>query len=185
MRNLIAAAALAAMIGVVGLAAARDASARESGADAGTADWGPFAFLVGDWTGDEGGAMGQGAATMSFRSELGGALLVRHHRIEYPPTRKRTGTVEQDLLVIQRDEAGKPSRAVMFDTGGNETHFTIDVSADGKTITLTSDAQPSVTRHRMMWVRGGDAELTFTHLMAPPTSPDDFTPETAGKVHRK
>ena len=183
MRKVIAVAALVMIIAAAGLAAVHGALAKDSGSAG--ADWGPLAFLVGDWSGDEGGAMGQGTSTISFRPELGGALLVRHHRLDYPPTRKHTGTVEQDLLVIQRDSGGGPARAVMFDTAHNETRFSVDISADGKTITLTSDAQASVPRHRMVWVRSADREITFTHLMASPTSPDEFMPETAGKVRRK
>ena len=129
-----------------GLGAARGAFAKAD--DPATSDWGPLAFLVGDWTGDEGGAMGQGTATMSFRSDLGGQLMIGHHRIDYPPTRKRTGTLEQDLLVIQRDENGKASRAVMFEAAGNETHYLIDIAPDGKTIIYNSarDGLPFLTR---------------------------------------
>jgi len=180
MRKMIVAVVFAAVIAAAGLAA-QDALAKASD---GGSDWGALGFLMGDWSGDEGGAMGQGNATVTVRPELGGALLVCHHRLDYPATRKHTGTVEQELLVIQRDTEGK-ARGVMFDTAHNEDHYAIDISPDGKTITLTSEAQPSVPRHRMVWVRTADREITFTHLMASPTSPDEFVPETAGKVQRK
>ena len=149
------------------------------------ADWGPLAFLVGTWTGDEGGVMGKGTATISFTPELGGELLVRRHRIQYPPSRKVVGTTEEDFMVLYRDDAGKPARAVLFDTDHHEMHFTIEVSADGNTITLTSDAEPSVERHRMIWTRQGGDGLAFTGLLAPPESPDQFATQTAGTVHRK
>lgn len=148
-------------------------------------DWGGLAFLVGEWSGEEGGAMGEGKATVSWSTELGGELLVGRHRIDFPATRKRTGTVEQDMLIIHRDSSGKPTRAMLFDTAHNVTAFTVEVSADAKTITLTSDAQPSVPRHRMTWTRESDKEVSFTHQMASPGKPDEFAPQTAGKMHKQ
>lgn len=180
MKKVIVAAVVLAALGIAALTVPA-AVAKEPAAG----DWGALAFLVGEWSGEEGGAMGEGKATVTWTTELGGELLVGRHRIDFPATRKRTGTVEQDMIVIHRDGSGKPTRAMLFDTAHNVTAFTVEVSADGKTITLTSDAQPSVPRHRMTWTRESDKEVSVTHQMASPGKPDEFAPQTAGRMRKQ
>jgi hypothetical protein len=54
-----------------------------------------------------------------LQPDLGGKILVRKNHSEYPAAKDKPKTVHDDLLIVYRDAAAQPGKAIYF---GNEAH---------------------------------------------------------------
>ena len=73
-------------------------------------------FLLGTWQGEGKGQPGQGRGSASFEPDLGGRVLIRRSRSEYPATAGRPATIHEDLMVISVAPGGGNFEAMYFET---------------------------------------------------------------------
>ncbi len=175
-----AAALIAASLAVVLLSPfvrAQQAPAKASGPA-----WDRFAFVLGDWVGDEGGNPGQGTARFSFACDLERRILVRKNHNEFPATASRPAFVHDDLLIIYPE--GGAMRAVYFDNEDHVIHYTLEEPGDAKSFVLVSDKTPGAARFRLVYAAAAVDRITIRFEMAPPDKPDAFALYLQGTAHR-
>lgn len=150
------------------------------------ADWSAWNFLVGDWISTSGGgAPGQATAGgFTFSFDLQKRLLVRRSFSEFPATDDMPAYRHDDLMVVFQDEAGK-TRAVYFDNEGHVIHYGVSFSADGGTVTFTSDAAVPGPRFRFIYRKLGTGEIDMEFDIAPPGQPEAFSKYVGGTAKRK
>ncbi len=146
--------------------------------------WEPWKFLLGDWVAEEaGGAPGQASGGGStFRTELGGRVLLRTNRAEYPATKEHAAFVHEDLMVVYAETGGRV-RADYWDNEGHLIHYT--ATADGQSARFLSDEITSQPRYRLTYVRAGENRLKVTFEIAPPGKPNEFRKYVEGTVRRR
>jgi hypothetical protein len=166
--------------GLVLLTLAAAAAAAPNDDDA----WGPYRFLVGEWTGEGGGEPGRGSGRFSFAWDLKEKVLVRRNRAEYPPAKGGPAVIHEDLMIIYRTDRAGPARAIYFDNEGHVINYVASFSADGRTLTFLSDASPAAPRFRLSYTKGGDDSLTIKFEIAPPNQPDAFNTYLQGSARR-
>jgi len=98
--------------------------------------WSAWRWLIGEWVGEGSGAPGHGTGWFSFTQELGGKVIVRKGRSDYPGTKERPGLVHEDLMIVYLDETHRPDRAIYFDNEGHTINYSIAYS--DSTIVFTS-----------------------------------------------
>ena len=119
--------------------------------------WDSLQFLQGEWTAE--------GAAFSLKPELGGKVLVRHHK---------SGTHE-DLMVIHGN------RADYWDNEGHVIRYTW--TSDGKSAVFTSDGAESAMRYRLTYLSTSANELAIKFELAPPGKP--FQKYLEGSARRK
>lgn len=122
--------------------------------------------LVGSWTA-EGEAGSSGAS--SFRIELEGRVLVRRSTADYPASEGRPAVHHEDLLVFHSPAGGSAS-ADYWDNEGHVIRYAASWSADGKVLTLVSDAVPGSPRFRLVYAFPAPDRATVSFDIAPPGS---------------
>ena len=154
-----------------------------------TADWGPFSFLVGEWSGEGAGKPGEASGGFSFAFELQGRVLVRRNYAEYPATKDKPGFRHDDLMVLYHEspsgaaEAGV--KAIYFDSEGHVIHYRASLSEDQKTLTLQSEPVPSEPQYRFIYRRIDPTNMKFEFDIAPPGKPDGFSKYIEGSLRKK
>src|SRR5262245_1639212 len=148
-------------------------------------NWDAWRFLIGDWVGEGDGAPGQATGGFSFNLDLQGRILVRKNRADYPATKDRAAFLHEDLMIVYLESEGKPVKAIYFDNEGHVINYTATLSADGKTVTLLSDAAPSAPRYRFIYNKTTNDKLSFEFDIAPPGKPDAFSKYVEGAAKRK
>src|SRR5215475_5386829 len=78
------------------------------------ARWNGLVFLMGNWTGEGGGAPGQGTGNFSFQADLNGQVVVRRNSNQLSG-----GSKHEDLMVIYSGAPDGAFRAIYFDSEGN------------------------------------------------------------------
>ena len=136
--------------------------------------WGAVESLVGDWTGEGGGGPGQGSGSFSFKPDLGGKILVRKNRSEYPATKERAAYVHDDLMVIYRDAPESGLRAIYFDSEGHTIRYDVQAAANGGEVVFVSGAEPSGPRYRLTYSRVDQDRLKIKFETAAPGHPEQF-----------
>jgi hypothetical protein len=158
-----------------------------AGAVAGTAAepdrWAELRFLIGDWAGE--GQAGQGTGEFSLAPDLQGKVLVRRGRADLPAAGQRPAGHHEDLMVIHRDGADGPIKAVYFDNEGHVIHYSATISKDGQTVTFVSEAAASEPRFRLTYRKGKEDTVAVKFEIAPPGKPDVFLPYLEGTARRK
>jgi hypothetical protein len=150
-----------------------------------TSGWALFECLLGDWVGEGSGQPGQGTGEFSFHPDLQNRILVRRSYAAYPPTKDRPAFRHDDLMVVYRESASAPLRALYFDSEGHVIHYSVTASFDQKTIEFVSEGLPSSPRYRLTYVKTGSDTLTLKFEIAPPGKPDSFSTYIKAKARRK
>jgi len=141
----------------------------------GAENWGPWRDLVGEWGGEGGGQPGQGTGGFSFSFELGGKILVRKNRADYPATKDRPAFSHEDWMVIYPEPAGAAAcRAIYFDNEGHVIEYKADFSAAQGTFTFLSEAVSTAPRYRLTYKQEGKDRVSVKFEIAPPGKPDSF-----------
>jgi len=146
--------------------------------------WGPVEYLVGDWTGEGGGAPGQGSGSFSFQPDLQGKILVRRNRAEYRATKERGAFVHDDLMVVYRDTPEAAPRAIYYDSEGHTIRYEVQAPPVGGEIVFVSGAEPSAPRYRLTYTRVDQARVKIKFEIAPPGHPEQFAAYIEARAHR-
>src|SRR3954447_7159775 len=157
-------------------------------AAAAEADNDPFAacrLLVGEWIGGGSGRPGQGRGEFTFRPELQGKVLVRRHRAEIASGPDQPAQIHEDLMVVYPGGKGQPLKATYWDNEAHAIHYTVQPSADGKSLTFLSEPSPAAPRFRLTYSRKSEDEVGIAFAFTPPGKPDDFKTYTEGSARRK
>src|SRR5690242_10819063 len=112
-------------------------------------DWGPLEFLIGEWSGQGTGAPGTGGGAFSFTPDLQRQILVRKSFAEYPAAGGKPAYRHDDLLIVYREGAKGPLRAIYFDNEGHVIRYTVTTSANGAI--FTSEGGRDEPRYRMTY----------------------------------
>ena len=156
-----------------------------SGTQETTSGWAPLEYLLGDWVGEGGGQPGQGTGEFSFHPDLQSRILVRKSYAAYPPAKDRPAFRHDDLMVIYRESASAPPKAIYFDNEGHVINYLISASSDQKTIEFVSEMVPSSPRYRLTYIKTGSDTLTLKFEIAPPGKPDSFSTYIEANARRK
>ena len=145
------------------------------------AAWSKWSWLIGEWVGEGSGQPGQGAGSFSLLPDLDGKILVRKNHSEYPATKDKPKIVHDDLMVVYRDEAAEPGKAIYFD---NEAH-TIEykVGLKDNSIVFTSDKTPNMPVFRLTYLPVDKDTITVKFEMS--QDGQTFKVYTEGKCKRK
>ncbi len=127
--------------------------------------WDRLQMLVGTWESSGDTQLGQGEGSASFTRELNGQVIVRRSFADYKAG-PQAGTRHDDLLVIYRDAADRPPKAIYFDSEGHVIRYAVDVSNDNA-IVFESDRDAEGPRYRLSYTRNG-ASLAGTFEIASP-----------------
>jgi len=130
-------------------------------------DWGPVQFLLGQWTGEGGGAPGQATGGFSFVPDLQGKVLIRKNFAEYPPAGGKPAFRHDDLMVIYREEDSPQLRAIYFDNEGHVIHYSVRPIADGGVV-MESEGPRTAARYRMTYRNADRGRLKIRFEIAPP-----------------
>lgn len=132
------------------------------------APFGPaWQTLLGDWMAEE--EAGSSGAS-SFRLELGGHVLLRRSTADYPAAGGRPAVHHEDLLVLYSPSANGSASADYWDNEGHVIRYAAAWSADGRTLTLVSDAAPGAPRYRLVYAFPAPDRATVSFEIAPPGS---------------
>lgn len=137
-----------------------------------------FSFMQGKWIGEGTSELGAGSGYFTFESDLAGKVWIRRNHAEYP------SGVHDDLMVVYVDEATKSTRAFYTDSEGHVIPYVVMFSADDKTVTFVSEAQPKQPRYRLTYLRLEPGRMTVTLEMAQPDHPDQFSKIVDGRVRK-
>jgi hypothetical protein len=130
-------------------------------------DWGPAAFLVGEWVGEGGGQPGQASAgSFSFTPELQGTILVRRSFAEYPAANGQAAFRHDDLTIIYRDSASKQLRATYWDNEGHAIAYLVEAAPDG--VAFVSEGPPSSERYRLSYTKTASDRVRIKFEIAAP-----------------
>jgi hypothetical protein len=143
-------------------------------------DWGPAQFLVGNWTGDGGGQLGQGSGAFSFSPDLQGKILVRKNFAEYPAANGKPAFRHDDLMILYRDETTHGLRATYFDSEEHVISYAVKPVEGG--VVFVSEGAPSTTRFRMTYTSTGKDTLKIKFETAAPGK--EFAPYIEAAAHR-
>src|SRR4051794_15933033 len=142
-------------------------------------------FLVGEWVGEGSGRPGQGKGVFTFRPELQGKVLVRRHRAEIAAGPDQPAQIHEDLMVVYPGGKGQPLKATYWDNEAHTIHYTVQPSADGKSLTFLSEPSPAAPRFRLTYSRKSEDEVGIAFALAPPGKPEEFKTYTEGSALRK
>jgi hypothetical protein len=127
----------------------------------------PFAFLLGQWEGEGGGAPGTSNGRFSFEAAAGGHAIIRHNSTVTP------GGPHEDVLVVYM-EAGSPEaancRALYVDNEGHTIHYEATATADPPRAEFVSDETPGMPRFRLTYRTRPDGLVGIVFEIAPPGS---------------
>jgi hypothetical protein len=147
--------------------------------------WSAFRFLLGEWVGEGDGAPGKGSGSFTLTPDLGGKVLVRRNRAEYPAAGGRPASVHEDLMVIHPSKHGRGTRAVYFDNEGHVIHYAVTPAEGGSGLTFLSDAVPGEPRFRLTYTKGEADRVALKFEIAPPGKPEAFKTYIEAQVRRK
>jgi len=147
--------------------------------------WAELQFLLGDWVGEGAGEPGQGTGSFSFQTDLQEKILLRRNRADYPASKDRPAYAHNDLMVIYRPAEGKSLRADYFDNEDHIIHYTVTVSADGRSVEFLSDIAEGSPRFRLTYGQTGAGRLAIRFEIAPPGKPEAFSTYIAATARKK
>jgi hypothetical protein len=155
------------------------------GAAADDDTWSAYRFLLGDWVGDGDGAPGKGSGGFTLAPQLGGKILVRKNRAEYPAANGRPASVHEDLMVIEPPGKDGTARATFWDNEGHVIHYTVTPTEGGRGLIFLSDTAPAQPRFRLIYATGEKDTVSLKFEIAPPGKADAFKTYIEAKCRRK
>jgi hypothetical protein len=147
--------------------------------------WEPLGFLIGEWVGEGGGAPGQGRGGFSFLPDQDGRILIRKNHADYPATQDKPAYSHTDLTIVYQEPGETKLRAIYFDDEGHTIHYTVEPSADGKSVQFLSDAAAPGPRYRLTYRKTGDDRIALRFEIAPPGKPEAFSIYIDATARRK
>ncbi|MFO0888477.1 MAG: carbohydrate-binding family 9-like protein [Isosphaeraceae bacterium] len=167
-------------LGILTIGIAAAAPAAEADRD----PWGPYRFLMGEWTGEGSGQSGPASGSFTFRPELHGKVLVRRGRTERPRGADQPAAIREDLMVVYPAEKGRPARALSWDNEGHVIQYTAHPSPDSKSLVFLGETVPSQPRLRLTYKELGEDRVGIDLAVAPAGKPDEFKTSLEGKARR-
>jgi len=147
--------------------------------------WSAFRFLLGEWVGDGDGAPGKGSGGFTLAPELGGKILVRKNRAEYPAANGRPASVHEDLMVIEPPDKRGTARATYWDNEGHVIHYSVTRSDGGRGLVFLSDVAAGQPRFRLTYHAGAEEVVALKFEIAPPAKADAFQTYIESTCRRK
>lgn len=150
--------------------------------------WEPMKFFLGKWEGTAEGQPGNSKVEREYRLVLNNKFIQAQNRSVYEPQPKNPkGEIHEDWSMISFDKSRKQFVFRQFHVEGfvNE-YVSTSISADGKTIVLTSESIeniPAGWRARETYRIVGPDEFTETFELAEPGK--DFQIYTECRFRRK
>ncbi len=140
----------------------------------------PWTPLLGRWSADADPKAPGVTGGFTLERDVGGRVVVRRNRADYPAQKDRPASHHEDLTVIFV-EAGK-LRADYFDNEGHVIHYAVEAAPSR--IVCLSDLVEGAPRYRLtyQWSRPGQVEILFE--IAPPNAPAAFKPYIRASAHR-
>jgi hypothetical protein len=154
-----------------------------SSAPAADDSWADFRFLIGEWVGDA--PPGGPSATFTLQPELGGKILVRKHIADVPAGQGRPAGRHEDLMVVYRDQPGKPAKASYYDNEGHVIQYAASALPDMAGLVFVSEPDANGMRYRLSYTKAEGDKVSVKFEIAPPGKPDQFRTYVEGKVRRK
>jgi hypothetical protein len=144
----------------------------------------PLAFLVGDWTGDDGqvqdtGGRSRGVSRITVDAN-GGVLLRRDHTELTGPDGKPQGGFDL-IMLIYPDADGI---AADYSDGDHVIHYRSATVEAGRKVIFTSTAPPGAPSFRLSYELTAPKVLTLTFGMIPPGGAD-FRPIASGTLRKQ
>jgi len=131
----------------------------------------PFAFLLGEWVADGGGAPGAASGRASFAAGLQGTVMVRTSYAEYPATAERPALRHDDLMLIH--VAGGRVQADYYDNEGHVIRYAVSSPRPGEACFVSEPVEAS-PRFRLTYQLGAGGVLHGEFAIAAPGKPDGF-----------
>jgi hypothetical protein len=140
-------------------------------------DWTSWKFYLGEWKAESVNQLGKNVATLTFKTDLQGEVLIRRNHNEYGDKK-----VHEDMLIIRPDS--KDSKHYQADYYDNESHvIRYDVVTDGTKIVFTSVDNTPGPRFRMTFEPKDKDRYNTKFEIAPPGK--DFQTYVEGDAVRK
>lgn len=146
-------------------------------------DWGALKYLIGNWTGEGGGAPGQGTGAFSFQPGVQGKVLIRKSHAEYPAANDRKPAAHDDLMIVYReldDRAEGALRAIYFDSEEHVIRY--EITMFGDRIVFTSEPVRTNPQYRLTYTRVNGDSMRIRFEIAPPGK--GFVPYLEGTAKR-
>jgi hypothetical protein len=142
-------------------------------------DWKAWAPLLGTWEA-EAKAPTDPKGGFTLGAELGGRVLVRHNRADYPATAKSPAFSHDDLLVMSQENG--QTLAEYWDNEGHVIHYR--ASVEGQVFTMVSDAVAGQPRFRFTYTLKDPKTLAISFSIASPDAPQIFKPYIDAVAHK-
>ena len=130
--------------------------------------WAPLEFLIGEWTGEGGGGPGQGSGGFSFLPDQNGTILIRKNRADYPAAKDRPAFSHTDLMIVYKEPGESRLRAIYFDVEDHVIHYTVEPSADFRSVQFVSE------NYRLTYRKTGADTVAIKFEIAPPDKAGAF-----------
>lgn len=111
--------------------------------------WVKWEWLIGDWAGEGQGQPGQGNGKFTFEFGLDNAVLIRKASASYPAANNRAAIMHTDLMIIYRNEAGLPDKAVYFDNENHVINYSVQFTENS--IVFLSEKTPGKPVFRLTY----------------------------------
>jgi hypothetical protein len=144
--------------------------------------WADFRFLIGEWVSDT--KPGEPSGTFTLRPELGDKVLVRRNVADAPAANGRPAKHE-DLMVVYRQQVGKPARASFFDNEGHVIQYAVTPLPEKNGLVFVSDPDANGMRFRLTYTKGEGRTVAIQFEIAPPGKVDQFRTYLRGTVRPK
>jgi hypothetical protein len=146
-------------------------------------NWDSYYFLIGEWVGEGGGNLGQGAGGFSFSFDLQNQIIVRKNFAEYPAVKDHPAFRHDDLMVMSQEN--NSTCAMYWDNEGHVINYTVEFSKDTNSVIFLSELVPSAPRFRLTYTKSENNTVKILFEIAPPGKQDSFTKYIEATAHRK
>ena len=143
--------------------------------------WQKWQWLIGEWVGEGSGNPGQGSGVFSLQPDLDRKILIRKNHYEYSATGETARRIHDDLMIVYREGAGEPRKAIYFDNEGHTILYAITYHPGS--IVLTSDKVPNMPVFRLSYAAPENDTIRVKFEMS--RDGETFVTYTEGKCTKK